>query len=98
AVQGGVIAARDGVVARVHNGPENRPTERVLEAMQNPYVDCIGHLTGRRISTRGPPDVGGARVIEGALETGCVLEINGQPDRLDLRDVHARAAEEAGLK
>jgi DNA polymerase (family 10) len=82
----------------VHQAPENRPTERVLEAMQNPYVDCVGHLTGRRIRTRGPRDVNVERVIEAALETGCFLEINGQPDRLDLRDVHARAAKEAGLK
>ena len=75
-----------------------RPTERVLEAMENPYVDCIGHLTGRRIGKRPPRDVDVERVIEGALETGTLLEINGQPDRLDLRDVHARAAKEAGLK
>jgi DNA polymerase (family X) len=92
------LARLDWVVASVHNAPENRPTERVLEAMQNPYVDCIGHLTGRRISTRGPREVNVERVIEGALEAGCFLEINGQPDRLDLRDVHARAAKEAGLK
>ena len=92
------LARLDWVVASVHNAPENRPTERVLEAMQNPYVDCIGHLTGRRIGTRGPRDVDVERVIEGALEAGCFLEINGQPDRLDLRDVHARAAKEAGLK
>jgi DNA polymerase (family X) len=92
------LARLDWVVASVHNAPENRPTERVLEAMQNPYVDCIGHLTGRRIGTRGPRDVNVERVIEGALEAGCFLEINGQPDRLDLRDVHARAAKEAGLK
>jgi DNA polymerase (family X) len=92
------IARLDWVVASVHNAPENRPTERVLEAMQNPYVDCIGHLTGRRIGSRGPREVNVERVIEGALEAGCFLEINGQPDRLDLRDVHARAAKEAGLK
>jgi DNA polymerase (family 10) len=92
------LARLDWVVASVHNAPENRPTERVLEAMQNPYVDCIGHLTGRRISKRGPRDVNVERVIEGALEAGCFLEINGQPDRLDLRDVHARAAKDAGLK
>jgi DNA polymerase (family 10) len=88
----------DWVVASVHQAPENRPTERVLEAMQNPYVDCVGHLTGRRIRTRGPRDVDVERVIEAALDAGCFLEINGQPDRLDLRDVHARAAKEAGLK
>jgi len=92
------LAALDWVVASVHNAPENRPTERVLEAMENPYVDCIGHLTGRRIMTRGPRDVDVERVIAKALEAGCFLEINGQPDRLDLRDVHARAAKEAGLK
>ena len=51
------LARLDWVVASVHNAPENRPTERVLEAMDNPYVDCIGHLTGRRIRTRGPRDV-----------------------------------------
>jgi DNA polymerase (family 10) len=92
------LAALDWVVASVHNAPHNRPTERVLEALDNPYVDCIGHLTGRRIGTRGPRDVDVARVIEKALEVGCFLEINGQPDRLDLQDVHARAAREAGLK
>jgi DNA polymerase (family 10) len=92
------LALLDWVVASVHNAPDNRPTERVLEAMQNPHVDCIGHLTGRRIGTRPPRDVDVERVIAGALETGTFLEINGQPDRLDLRDVHARAAAEAGLR
>jgi DNA polymerase (family 10) len=92
------LARLDWVVASVHQAPDSRPTERVLEAMDNPYVDVIGHLTGRRIRTRGPRDVNVERVIEKALETGVFLEINGQPDRLDLRDVHARAAKEAGLK
>src|SRR6266508_2334922 len=71
------LARLDWVVASVHNAPENRPTERVLEAMENPYVDCIGHLTGRRISTRGPRDVDVERVIEKTLEVGAFLEING---------------------
>jgi DNA polymerase (family X) len=92
------LARLDWVVASVHNAPENRPTERVLEAIDNPYVDCIGHLTGRRIGKRGARDVDVERVVAKALEAGCFLEINGQPDRLDLRDVHARAAKEAGLK
>ncbi|MBV8561656.1 MAG: DNA polymerase/3'-5' exonuclease PolX [Actinobacteria bacterium] len=92
------LALLDWVVASVHQAPDNRPTERVLEAMQNPYVDCIGHLTGRRIGKRPPRDVDVERVIEAALASGTFLEINGQPDRLDLRDVHARAAKEAGLK
>jgi DNA polymerase (family 10) len=92
------LALLDWVVASVHQAPDSRPTERVLEAMQNPYVDCIGHLTGRRIGKRPPRDVDVPRVIEAALETGTFLEINGQPDRLDLRDVHARAAKAVGLK
>ncbi|HLY95122.1 MAG TPA: DNA polymerase/3'-5' exonuclease PolX [Gaiellaceae bacterium] len=92
------LARLDWVVASVHQAPHNRPTERVLEAMDNPYVDCIGHLTGRRIGTRGPRDIDVAAVIAKALETGVFLEINGQPDRLDLPDVHVRAAKEAGLK
>jgi len=92
------LARLDWVVASVHQAPHTNPTERVLEAMENTYVDCIGHLTGRRIGKRGPRDVAVERVIEKALETGVFLEINGQPDRLDLPDVHARAAKEAGLK
>ena len=92
------LAALDWVVASVHQAPHTHPTERVLEAMENPYVDCIGHLTGRRIGKRGPRDVDVERVIAKALETGVALEMNGQPDRLDLSDVHARAAKEAGLK
>jgi DNA polymerase (family 10) len=92
------LARLDWVVASVHQAPHTRPTERVLEAMDNPRVDCVGHLTGRRILKRGPRDIDVERVVEKALETGCFLEINGQPDRLDLRDVHARAAKEAGLK
>jgi DNA polymerase (family 10) len=92
------LARLDWVVASIHQSRERSPTERVLSAMENPYVDCIGHLTGRRITSRGPMDIDVERVIEKALETGTFLEINSQPDRLDLRDVHARAAKEAGLK
>jgi DNA polymerase (family 10) len=66
--------------------------------MENPYVTCIGHVTNRKIGKRVPAAVDVERVIEKALETGTFLEINSQPDRLDLTDVHARAAREAGLK
>jgi DNA polymerase (family X) len=92
------LATLDWVVASVHSSFDKNPTERVIAAMENPYVDCIGHLTGRRISTRPPSPVDVERVIEAALRTGTFLEINAQPDRLDLTDVHARAAREAGLK
>jgi DNA polymerase (family X) len=92
------LATRDWVVASVHSSFETDPTGRVLAAMENPYVDCIGHVTNRKIGKRDPAAVDVERVIEKALETGTFLEINSQPDRLDLKDVHARAAREAGLK
>ncbi len=92
------LATRDWVVASVHSRFEHDPTERVLAAMQSPYVDCIGHLTSRKIGRRAASHVDVERVVESALATGTFLEINSQPDRLDLSDVHARAAREAGLK
>jgi DNA polymerase (family X) len=84
-------------MASLHSAFERSPTERVLSAMENPHVDCIGHLTGRKLNRRGPADIDVERVVEAALETGTFLEINSQPDRLDLRDAHARAAAEAGV-
>ncbi len=93
-----LLAELDWVVASVHAVREKNPTERALAAMENPYVDCIGHPTGRRLNKRPPVELDFERVIEKALETRTCLEINSQPDRLDLRDVHARAAREAGLK
>ncbi len=92
------LATRDWVVASVHSRFDHQPTERVLAAMEHPYVDCIGHPTNRKIGKRAPASVDVERIIEQALETGTFLEINSQPDRLDLTDVHARAAREAGLK
>jgi DNA polymerase (family 10) len=93
-----ILAEREWVIASLHTAFDKSPTERVLAAMENPHVDCIGHLTARKITRRPPADVAVERVIERALETRTFLEINSQPDRLDLRDVHARAAAEAGLK
>jgi DNA polymerase (family X) len=92
------LATRDWVVASVHSRFDHNPTERVLAAMESPFVDVIGHPTNRRIGKRQPATLDVERVIEKALETGTFLEINSQPDRLDLTDVHARAAREAGLK
>jgi DNA polymerase (family 10) len=92
------LATLDWVVASVHSSFDRDPTGRVLAAMEHPYVDCVGHLTGRKIGKRDPSAIDVERVIEKALETGTFLEINSQPDRLDLKDVYARAAREAGLK
>jgi len=92
------LATRDWVVASVHSRFDHAPVERIFAAMESPYVDCIGHLTNRKIGKRAPSQVDIERVVEHALATGTFLEINSQPDRLDLTDVHARAAREAGLK
>ena len=92
------LATRDWVVASVHSRFDHAPLERIFAAMESPYVDCIGHITNRKIGKRSPSQVDIERVVEKALETGTFLEINSQPDRLDLTDVHARAAREAGLK
>jgi DNA polymerase (family X) len=93
-----VLAKRDWVIASLHGAFDRNATERVLAAMDNPHVDMIGHLTARKINIRGAADVDVERVIARAAETGTVLEINSQPNRLDLRDTHARLAGQAGVK
>ena len=93
-----LLAPLDWVMASVHASFDKDPTGRVLEAMQSPHVDCIGHLTSRRIGVRNPSAIEVEKVVEAALETGTFLEINSQPDRLDLRDANARLAGEAGLR
>jgi DNA polymerase (family 10) len=93
-----VLAERDWVIASLHAAFDRHPTERVLAAMDNPHVHMIGHLTARKINIRPPADVQFERVVEKAVETGTFLEINSQPNRLDLRDAHARMAGEAGVK
>jgi DNA polymerase (family 10) len=95
------LALRDWVMASIHSGfdgSRDRLTERLVCAMENPHVDCIGHPTGRKINLRPPYDLDFERVFEKAVETGTFLEINAQPDRLDLTDNHARAAAEAGVR
>jgi DNA polymerase (family 10) len=92
-----VLAELDWVMASVHSSFDNDPTGRVLAALENPHVDCIGHLTSRKIGSRSPSAIAVERIVEAALATGTFLEINSQPDRLDLRDANARLAGEAGV-
>ena len=96
-VEDDVLAGLDWVVASLHTAFDRDPTERILAAIDNPHVDCIGHLTGRRLLKRDGATVDVERVVERAVETGTALEINSQPDRLDMRDTHARLAGEAGV-
>jgi DNA polymerase (family 10) len=93
-----VLAKRDWVIASLHAAFDRNATERVLTAMENPHVDCIGHLTARKINIRPAANIDFERVVAKALETGTFFEINAQPNRLDLRDTQARLAGEAGVK
>ena len=96
-----LVEALDWVVASVHTsfsvGAEAM-TERVLAAIENPHVDCIGHLTGRLIGRREPYGIDVEAVVEAAARTGTMLEINGNPNRRDLSEHHARLAREAGAR
>lgn len=73
-------------------------TERILRAMDNPYFNILAHPTGRLIGEREACKLDMERIIEAAKERGCILEINGQPERLDLNDIHCRMAKGAGVK
>jgi len=92
------LAGLDWVVASIHAAFKTNPTERILAAIEHPHVHAIGHLTGRKINKRGPMEVELERVFAAAAKTGTVLEINSQPDRLDLRDADARLAAEHGVR
>ena len=95
-----LLARLDWTIASVHTSfaiDERAMTDRIVAAIEHPYVDAIGHLTGRKIEARPPYAVDVERVIEACVRTGTMLEINGAPDRRDLNDVHARAAAEAGV-
>jgi DNA polymerase (family 10) len=92
------LAGFEWVIASLHTSFDRNPTERVLAAVENPHVHMIGHLTARKLNIRSGADVDIERVVEKAVETGTFIEINAQPNRLDLRDTHARVAGEAGVK
>ena len=96
-VEDEVLAELDWVIASIHTAFDRDATERIVGAIENPHVDCIGHLTGRRILKRAGADVDIEKIVERAVATKTALEINSQPDRLDMRDTHARLAGEAGV-
>ncbi len=93
-----VLATREWVIASLHTSFDKNPTERVLGAMEHPHVHCIGHLLARKIGRRAGAALDVERVVEKAAETGTCLEIDSQPDRLDMPDFVARLAGEAGVQ
>ena len=95
-----LLAELDWVMGSVHTSfgmSEEDMTRRVVTACEHPWIDAIGHLTGRKIETRRPYRIDVERVFEAAARTGTMLEINSAPDRRDLSDVHARIARAAGV-
>lgn len=96
-----ILSELDMVVCAVHydrNLSKKEMTERILRAMDNPYFNILAHPTGRLINERSPYEVDIEKVVEKAKETGCFLELNAHPERLDLSGRHCRAAKEAGVK
>ncbi len=91
----------DIVIAAIHSGFKNskeKATRRLIKAMENENVDIIAHPTGRLITKRESYEIDLDSVLDAAKRTKTVLEINSYPERMDLRDSHARAAVRAGVK
>jgi DNA polymerase (family 10) len=93
-----ILKQLDLVVASIHQGFTKSVTERICSAMDNQYVDMIGHPTGRLISSREGYILDLLKIMEKSVETGTWLELNAYWDRLDLSDVNLRAAKEMGIK
>jgi len=95
-----LLSELDWVIASVHTSfrmSDREMTDRIVTAIENPLVDCIGHLTGRLIGRRRGYQVDVERVIEAAAREGTMLEINGNPNRRDLTEHYARLAADAGV-
>jgi DNA polymerase (family 10) len=96
-----ILSRLDIVVASIHSKfdlPRTEQAERMIRAMDNRHVGIIAHPTGRLIGQREPYAIDLDRVIEAAHARSCALEINAEPDRLDLDDIHAQHARSAGVK
>ena len=96
-----ILARLDLVICSIHSGlnkTEEKQTERIIRAMDNPHCSIIGHPTGRLLGSRDAYPVNMQRLLEAAAERGVSFEINAQPERLDLRDEDAHAARELGIR
>jgi DNA polymerase (family 10) len=96
-----ILAQLDLTVCAVHSKfdlPRDRQTERIIQAMDNPNFNILAHPTGRLLGQRPAYDVDMERLMQAAKERNCILEVNAQPERLDLTDTHCRLAKEIGVK
>jgi DNA polymerase (family 10) len=94
------LAEADWVIAVLHYGlkqPREQIMKRLMTAVKNPYVDIIGHCTGRMIGRREGADVNFTELLKAAADHQVMMEINAHPSRLDLDDVHAAAAKDLGI-
>jgi DNA polymerase (family 10) len=96
-----VLAELDLVVCAIHykfDLPRAKQTERIIRAMDNPYFNILAHPSGRLINKRPAYAIDMEKIMQAAKERHCCLEINAQPRRLDLDDVHCKMAKELGIK
>ena len=97
----GILGQLDLTVCAVHykfNLSRRKQTERIIRAMDNPYFNILAHPTGRLLNEREPYDLDMEQIMAAALERGCFLEVNAQPVRLDLTDLHCKMAKDMGVK
>ena len=92
------LAKMEWVCASIHSGFTHDNTQRLIQACRNPYVNCIGHPSGRLIGKREAYGVDWDQLFKVAAQTGTAIEINAQPDRMDLTDALARQALQAGVR
>jgi DNA polymerase (family 10) len=96
-----VLEKLDFVVAAIHSGfkqEKEKMTKRIVRALENPFVHCLAHPSGRLLGARAPYEVDIDQVMEAAKKYGKALEINATLERLDLDDIHSRKAKEMGIK
>ncbi len=96
-----VLKELDVVVASVHSHfkmDRSAMTARIMKAMENKYVNIIGHVSGRLINQRDGYELDYGLLLKKAAKTGTAMEINSQPDRLDLRDIYVKEAVSQGIK
>lgn len=95
-----VLSEADWVIAVLHYGlkqPQEQINKRLLNAIRNPHVSILGHLSGRLIGKRPGADLNYGEILKAAADHGTMLEINAHPMRLDIDDIHAARAKELGI-
>lgn len=96
-----ILKELDLTVCSIHskfNLSLKKQTERIIRAMDNPFFNILAHPTGRLINKRQQYQIDLEKIMQSAKQRDCILEINGQPDRLDLSDIHCQRAKDLGIK